>query len=39
MPAMINIAMLQEIKMHRVDNFACGSVWVRNLMSDIKGGT
>jgi hypothetical protein len=21
------------------DNFACGSVWVRNLVSDIKGGT
>jgi hypothetical protein len=20
-------------------NFACGSVWVRNLFSDIKGGT
>jgi hypothetical protein len=20
-------------------NFACGSVWVRNLVSDIKGGT
>jgi hypothetical protein len=21
------------------NNFACGSVWVRNLVSDIKGGT
>jgi hypothetical protein len=22
-----------------VMNFVCGSVWVRNLVSDIKGGT
>jgi hypothetical protein len=29
---------LIEIRISANYNFACGSVWVRNLVSDIKGG-
>jgi hypothetical protein len=34
-------AAVQKHKNYNIQNynFACGSAWVRNLVSDIKGGT
>jgi hypothetical protein len=28
-----------KIRIYKTIIFACGSVWVRNLVSDLKGGT
>jgi hypothetical protein len=44
----MTISFARRIMLHEVSdeswniqkyNFACGSVWVRNLVSDVKGGT